>query len=154
MSGPWIVDTTVLVAGLLTRNPASPTARIVDAMLAARFSYLISLDLLGEYRRVLSRPKLRKRHGLDESQLDALLAAIVLNAAVREPKAPSISPPDPNDAHLWALLATVHGSVLITGDKPLLEAPPSEGAVCTPATFAREILDRASKQATHDGGHR
>ena len=145
MTGPWIVDTTVLVAGLLTRNPASPTARILDAMLVARFSYLLSLELVGEYRRVLLRPKLRKGHGLDESQVDALLAAIVLNAAVREAHGSLIRPPDPNDAHLWALLGTVHGSVLITGDKPLLAAPPREGAVCTPAAFVRQILDQATE---------
>ncbi len=141
MTGPWIVDTTVLVAGLLTRDPTSPTARIVDAMLGARFPFLLSLELLTEYRRVLLRPKLSRGHGLDESQIDDLLAALVLDAIIREPPASPIRPPDPGDAHLWALLAMVQGSVLVTGDKARLSAPPSDGAVCTPAAFVRRILE-------------
>jgi putative PIN family toxin of toxin-antitoxin system len=138
---PWIIDTTVLVAGLLTRNPDSPTARILDAMLAAQFTYLLSLELLAEYRRVLRRPKIRKRHGLDDAELDAFLEALARNAAVRTPSAASSPAPDPGDAHLWALLESDPLAVLITGDKPLLLAdPPRPGAVCTPAAFAALVL--------------
>ena len=47
-----IVDTNVIVAGLLTANAASPVARILDAMLAAAFPYVLSEALLDEYRGV------------------------------------------------------------------------------------------------------
>ena len=55
-----IVDTSVLVAGLLTRDPTRPTAWFVDAMLKGRLMYLLSPALLEEYRRVLLRPKIRR----------------------------------------------------------------------------------------------
>ena len=37
-----IVDTNVVVAGLLTAQEASPVARILDGMLAAAFPFVVS----------------------------------------------------------------------------------------------------------------
>ena len=58
-----IVDTNVVVAGLMTSREDSPVARVLDGMLAARFPFALSEALLAEYRVVLSRPKLRGLHG-------------------------------------------------------------------------------------------
>ena len=43
-----IVDTNVIVSGILTGASASPTATILDGMLRGAFTYLLSLDLLRE----------------------------------------------------------------------------------------------------------
>lgn len=59
-----VVDTNVVVAGLLTAGDASPVARILEGMLAAAFPFVLSEALLAEYRTVLVRPGLRKLHGL------------------------------------------------------------------------------------------
>ncbi len=142
MSRPYVIDTTVVVAGLLTARAEAPTARILDEMMAAEFVFLLSDALLAEYRSVLLRPGIRTRHGLSEREVDALLEAIVAHAAIREPGAPSTPPPDPGDAHLRALLFGEPGAVLVTGDKPLLESPPRKGAVCTPADFVASVLAR------------
>ena len=59
MSRPAIiVDTNVVVAGLLNKDEASPVARILDGMLAAAFPFVVSEALLAEYRTVLVRPTL------------------------------------------------------------------------------------------------
>lgn len=58
-----IVDTNVVVSGLLTGNAASPVARVLDGMLAVAFPFVASEALLAEYRDVLVRPALRKLHG-------------------------------------------------------------------------------------------
>ena len=63
MSPPVIVDTNVVVAGLLTARADSPVARVLDDMLATVFPFAISDALLAEYRTVLRRPSLRKAHG-------------------------------------------------------------------------------------------
>ena len=42
MSSAIIIDTNVVVAGLLTANEASPVARILDGMLAAAFPFVVS----------------------------------------------------------------------------------------------------------------
>lgn len=142
MSRPYVIDTTVVVAGLLTARADAPTARILDAMIEPDFVFLLSDALLAEYRGVLLRLKIRARHGLSEGEVDSLLESIAENAAIREPGAPSTLPPDPADAHLWALLECEPEAVLVTGDKLLLENPPRKGAVCTPAVFVESELAR------------
>jgi predicted nucleic acid-binding protein len=48
-------------------------AGVIDAMPQGRLLNLLSPKLLGEYRTVLLRPKLMRRHGLDEEQIDQVL---------------------------------------------------------------------------------
>ena len=130
-----VVDTNVLVAGLLTRDVASPTARVVDGMVAASFPFLLSTALLSEYREVLLRPRIRTRHGLDAEEIDALLTELVANAIIREPDPSNEKAPSLQDQHLWDLLGTEPGTVLITGDQSLLDSPPRGTSVVSPASF-------------------
>lgn len=98
MAGVFIIDTNVLVAGLITREAASPVAVILDAMLTGELVYVLSPALLHEYRAVLLRPKMCSAHGLSEAQVDTMLTEIVANAAWREPPAASAQgAPDPGD---------------------------------------------------------
>jgi putative PIN family toxin of toxin-antitoxin system len=142
----YIVDTNVVVAGLLSADSASPVARVLDEMLAASFRYAVSQALLGEYRTVLLRPALRKLHGLSVDEVEQVLVdlaqrAVVLQAV--EPRAPARSQaawpraPDPGDQFLWNLLASRRDLVLITGDKRLLADPGMNGRV----TSARAFVD-------------
>jgi predicted nucleic acid-binding protein len=134
----FVVDTSVVVAGLLTADPSSPTAVTVDGMLEARFVFLLSEELLIEYRKVLLRPAVRDRHGLDEREVDEILAEIVRNGIVREPPASDgrRSPaPDPGDQHLWDLVSTDSGAALVAGDRALLEEPPEGTWVLEPSDF-------------------
>lgn len=130
-----VIDTNVVVAGLLTRDAHSPTARILDAMLAARFRYLLSLDLLSEYRRVLLRPAIRERHALEATDVDILIERIVRNGTLRAP-APLDAEPVPGDGHLFSLLLTVPSAVLVTGDARVIQGAPDWAGVLTPKEFA------------------
>jgi hypothetical protein len=47
--------------------------------------------------------------------------------------------PDAKDNHLWSLLESQPGSVLVTGDLPLHRRPPPKSAVLAPRDFAAEI---------------
>ena len=98
-----VVDTNVVVAGLLTGRADFPTARIVDAMRKGTFAFLLSTALLAEYRQVLLRPKIRALHRLRERDVDATLTEIVANAIIREPE-PRTGAPDAEDDHLWSLI--------------------------------------------------
>lgn len=139
---PAVIDTNVIVAGITTKHAESPTGRIVDGMVLGQFPFLLSTDLLGEYRRVLLRQHILKRHGFKESEVDSVLAEIVTNALMREP-ASSHAAPDPGDNHLWNLLATHPGSTLVTGDKLLLNNPPSFANVVTPRSFVDSAIKRS-----------
>lgn len=130
----FIIDTNVLVAGLISSEPTSPTAKILDAMLEGGFLYVVSPALLAEYRAVLLRPKLRHAHGVTEAEIDTLLTEIAANALWREPGADAKhEAPDPGDDHLWALLASEPRAVFVTGDRLLLEKPWPGSSIITPA---------------------
>ena len=133
----FVIDTNVVVAGLITAQPSSPTVRILDAMFDGRVLFLLSPELLREYRLVLLRPGLARLHGLDEQQIDTILTELTANALWREPDQDRAeSAPDPGDDHLWALLASETDATLVTGDRLLLEQPRSKGAVITASACA------------------
>lgn len=137
MSRFFIVDTNVVVVGLLASRPESPVARILEGMLSASFGFVVSEALLAEYRAVLLRPHLAKLHGLSEADVDTLLIAIAQHAIVlAAPPQHALQAPDPGDQFLWNLLATRPDLVLLTGDKRLLEAANMAGKVQSPSTFA------------------
>ena len=138
--GPAIIDTNVVVAGLITSDCGAPTARILDDMIRGCFPFLLSIDLLAEYRRVLLRDRMRKLHGLSAAEVDTMLVAIAANAIVREATGEKSPAPDPGDQHLWDLLAAVPGAVLVTGDAGLIRNAPIEASVVPPRTFV-ELLE-------------
>ena len=133
--GPVVVDTNVVVSGLVTGQSDAPTARILDGMLRRSFNFLLSIELLSEYRSVLLHPKLRRLHGLTANQIDLLLSQIARSAIFREPRRVDEQAPDSGDQHLWALLATHNESILVTGDRALLDHPPKSRSVMSPAAF-------------------
>lgn len=130
-----IIDTSVLVSGLVTATPQAPTARIVDAMLGGRFPFLLSVELIAEYRSVLLRPKLRQLHRLEESEVDELLTVIGLGGVLRELPPVGDLARRQKDAHLWALLDSEPGTVLVTGDRALFSRPAPKASVLSPRAF-------------------
>jgi len=136
----FIIDTNVLVAGLITDELQSPTSKVLDAMLNGSLFYLLSPALLREYRNVLLRPRISRLHGLIEPEIDQLLSEIAANAIWREVKSDTNhKSPDPQDAHLWALLASEPGAILITGDRLLIEKPRTQSSLISPATWAEHF---------------
>lgn len=136
MKAPAIIDTNVLVAGLLTSQADAPTALVLDGMLAASFPFVVSSALLAEYRDVLGRAKLRKLHGLSLDEIEALLVELAQHAIVLQPIAAPAAP-DPGDQHLWELLAARSDLILVTGDKRFVESD-MQLHVLTPGQFLTE----------------
>ncbi|MCE5253014.1 MAG: PIN domain-containing protein [Actinomycetia bacterium] len=158
-----VIDTNVVVSGLLSGAADSPTRRVLDAILAGTIPLVLSESLLAEYREVLLRPAIAERHGLTEAEIDIVLEEVVVNAALREPR--SAEPPmamaetgpagasvaagraaaaPHGDEHLIALLTAVPEAVLVTGDHRLAEAVASWCTVATPAEFAATLVDQTA----------
>jgi len=129
-----VIDTNVVVSGLIDGNSSAPPARILDFMISGRILYLMSPALLSEYSAVLRRPALVERHGLTSEELDRFLTELVATAVWREPPAAGEAP-DAGDNHLWALLASEPRAHLVTGDRLLLRTPPSGASVVSPSHF-------------------
>lgn len=136
-----VIDTNVVISGLLTGERASPTAAILEDMLRGHFTYLLSLELLAEYREVLLRPRIRRRHGLGAADVEALVTELALNGSVRDPPQVAEAVPDFRDRHLWALLRSDSAAVLVTGDDALLRSPPEPGRVLSPRRFLSLLRD-------------
>ena len=136
MAAGLVVDTNVVCAGLITPDPQSPTARIVDRVLAGQAGHVLSLALLGEYEKVLLRPALVRLHGLNAAEVEQLLASLARHARLLEPEGSELKAPDPGDQHLWDLLAAETTLRLVTGDKRLLADASMAGRVISPADEA------------------
>jgi len=139
VSPPVVVDTNVVVAGLLTARAESPVARVLDGMLIAAFPFALSEALLAEYRRILRRPSLRKVHGLTPDELDVILLELAQHGIVLPPM-PAPPAPEPGDQHLWELLAAREDLLLISGDKRLQQDNIMGHRVLSPATFVERWL--------------
>ena len=138
----FIIDTNVVVAGLLTARSDSPVARILDGMLSAAFVFVVSEALLSEYRAVLLRPKLRRLHGLSAHEVDTVLTDLARHAIVLNPESgigQGPKAPDPGDQLLWDLLALRQDLVLVTGDKLLLDDPAMQERIIQPQTLMARL---------------
>jgi len=69
-----VLDNDVLVSALL--NPHGKPARILNHALKNRIRLSISPSIIEEQERILSYPKLVKRHGLAKEELEEFLAGL------------------------------------------------------------------------------
>lgn len=141
MSAFVIIDTNVVVAGLLTAYADSAVARILDGMLRAAFPFVVSEALLAEYRAVLVRPKLCKLHGLSVAEVDIILTDLARHAIVMTTVRTMSVPlaPDAGDQFLWDLLASRTDLLLVTGDKLLQQDAAMQQRVISPQVFAAQL---------------
>jgi len=126
----------------MTDQSESPPFHIMDEMLRGSFSFLLSLDLLAEYQRVLLRPKIKKRHGLSVEEIDTILTQITTNGMVREPQGVPIKGPDPGDHHIWDLVGIHSNTVLVTGDQALRKIAGKHPTVFSPQEFVEKKFNR------------
>jgi predicted nucleic acid-binding protein len=103
-------------------------------MLAAAFPFAVSAALLAEYRDVLTRPKLRKAHGLSVTEVEDVLVEVARHAIVLMPTAAQPAA-DPGDQFLWNLHAARAELVLVTGDAALLRDSSMRGRVVSARAF-------------------
>jgi putative PIN family toxin of toxin-antitoxin system len=138
-AAPVVIDTNVVVSGILTSLSASPTARILDGMIGGRFRFLLSIDLLAEYRDVLARPRIRARHGLPDASVDVILTEIAANGAMLDIEPVGGMRARRADAHLWKLLAAAPAASLVTGDLRLIERPVRGASVISAPEFVDSL---------------
>ncbi|MGI8729935.1 MAG: putative toxin-antitoxin system toxin component, PIN family [Solirubrobacteraceae bacterium] len=134
-----VADANVLVSAALARSPAAPSALVLDAALDGRVGLIASPTLLAEIGSVLIRPRLRRYLSLDEAaRFVADLGSqmtLISDAPVPHPTVCR----DPNDDYLVALAVKARASVIVTGDRDLLELPDPPVPVITPRAFLARL---------------
>lgn len=130
-----VLDVNVLLSALLSRDGAP--ARIVAAWLDGAFELVVSPALIGELRRALAYPKIRRR--VPEADADSFVS-MLQGTSIALPDSPGPPPyrsADPDDDYFVAL-AAASGSMLVTGDVHLLELA-DRAPVHTPREFLELI---------------
>lgn len=127
-----VIDTNVLVSGLWTHNPESPTKKILDALLSNGFVLLRDDKIMTEYREVLSREKFN----FDKEEIARLIAHIKLVGKVLPPCGTDEDFSDPDDRVFYEVALAEPGAKLVTGN---LKHYPVSPIVVTPAQFC-ELL--------------
>ena len=132
-----VLDTNVLLSGLMF--PEGTPGRIVAAWVEARFEVALSLDQLAELGRVLEYPKIRRKLGWDDEQIELFIKQLYIRAEVVELGVISVEVPrDQGDAPILATLAATNADVLVTGDGDLL-ALRANYPIESPAEFVRRL---------------
>lgn len=112
-----VLDPNVIISGVLSAGGAP--ADVLKALDRGEFELIASEALLDELARAFAYPKLRARIGTDDA---AAVVRWVRGTATVVPvteDAPPIRSADPGDDYL-ILIASVHRSALVSGDKHLL----------------------------------
>jgi uncharacterized protein len=135
-----VLDTNVMVSGLLSGS--GPPRGIIDAWLAAKFTLVTSLSLVQELSYVLSYPRIASRLRLSETELDAIIAALLSQAEI---VAGAVALPgvtrDPKDDAVVACAVEGRADYIISGDDDLLTLGIYDGIkVMSPRQFS-ELLE-------------
>ena len=118
----FVVDTSVVVSGLITTDASAPSARLLEQMLRGCFTFVLSPDLIRHYESTLNRPSLAAIHGLRRSQVETLVATLTASAIIRDPEHSAIRMGGPGDQYLIDLVLSDERNVLVAGDLRLPRA--------------------------------
>jgi putative PIN family toxin of toxin-antitoxin system len=112
-----VLDPNVIISALIAKDGAP--AEVLRSWRAGRFEVVVSPLLLGELRRALAYPKLRRLVSPDEAA--SAVHLLVEGATLAEDSQPGTPrSADPDDDYLIALAAEQRAA-LVSGDRHLLE---------------------------------
>ncbi len=129
-----VIDTNVLVSSLITKNPNSPTVKVMRAVLSGAVTPLYHQDILDEYREVLSREKFR----LQERNISSMIDFFKKIGVEVQPRQSGEILPDMDDLIFYEVALDGQGdsTFLVTGN---IKHYPIKRFIVTPAELV-EIL--------------
>jgi len=136
-----VLDTNVLVSALI--NPHGKPAQIINYVFENKIRLFTSPSIMEELERVLSYPKLMKRHGLDSEELKEFISDLLsIMSLIEEEKIIEVIMEDPSDDKYLSCAIDAKVDFIISGDIHLLNLGEYEGIrIVTPAQFL-EIMER------------
>ena len=127
-----IVDTNILIAAALRGN--KPKAAIAHIIANNNYDWIVSREILEEYKAVLIRPKFKLSDSLKRrwfELIDSATTKIEVNFTIDFPR-------DKKDAKFLACAKAAKANYLITGDKDFSEA---QKLIETKIITVREFLE-------------
>lgn len=129
-----VLDTNVLISGLLSKNKDSPTVWIVNQIFNGNICLFLNEKILEEYIIVANRPKF----GLPVEKIQYILKYIFDNSFFVEVESNRVVMVDEKDRPFYDV-ATTYGLFLVTGN--MKHFPKNEKTVSP-----REFVDLCKKQ--------
>jgi len=123
-----VVDTNVFVSSFISKNPNSPTIKVIQMILDGTVTPLYDEDILSEYNEVLKRSK----YHIQPSEVDSIIASIRENGIPTSRTLFDESMLDESDRVFYEIALTIEESFLVTGN---LKHYPKKPKVVTPAEF-------------------
>ena len=71
-----VIDTNIIVAGVLTKNPRSASRGVIDQLFAGAFELLLSSEALLEIQHVLALPRMQAIHQCTDDDLQQFCRAL------------------------------------------------------------------------------
>ncbi|MBC7264805.1 MAG: putative toxin-antitoxin system toxin component, PIN family [Chloroflexi bacterium] len=137
-----VLDASVLISGLL--SPQGIPARLIHAWREERFILCISKPILEEIAGALRYPKLRVRHGLDDCQIDQLVA-LFRGTALLTPAEHQLErvAADPHDGKYLVCALEGEADYIVSGDQDLKALETFQGIpIVSPAVFWQILRGR------------
>lgn len=128
----------MVVGALTSRRIDTPTRLLLVAAVKGEVFLHVSPALYAEYVDVCTRPKVLGRTEERRAEIMETMTTLATLARWHAPDTTAIFAPDPDDQHLWELLAALPDATLVTGDAALLRSGAFPGRVRTP----RDVLAR------------
>ena len=133
-----VFDTNVLVSSLLTKNPSSATARVVNAIYEEKLTPLYTEEIISEYEDVLRRDKF----SFSDDAISRILLMIRQYGVSVSPSHTGEILPDMDDLVFYEVVMekrNTDDAYLITGN---IRHFPEREYIVTPAEMM-EIIDRS-----------
>lgn len=129
-----VIDTNVLVSGLLARNGSSAVVKVFEAVMAGRITPIICDEIISEYSEVLKRSKF----GFPSCLIDSIVNYFEKNGIQSERIGTTDILPDPKDMVFYEITISNSDTFLVTGN---IKHFPSKPFIVTPAEML-EILNK------------
>lgn len=133
-----VIDTNVLVSGMISNNPSSPTVGVLKCVDNKTIVPLFCDEILHEYDIVLHR----KKFNLPEDEINAVLDEIVALGLSSSRITSNEQFPDPKDVVFYEIALSKENSYLITGN---IKHFPKVDFVVTPAEIMKIIEENTTK---------
>lgn len=133
-----VIDTNVLVSGMISNNPSSPTVGVLKCVDNKTIVPLFCDEILHEYDIVLHR----KKFNLPEDEINAVLDEIVALGLSSSRITSNEQFPDPKDVVFYEIALSKENSYLITGN---IKHFPKVDFVVTPAEIMKIIEENSTK---------
>ena len=134
-----VLDANVLVSALI--NPHGKPAQIISQVFENKIRLFTSPPIMEEIERVLSYPKLMKRHGLEKEELKEFVSDLLsIMSLIEEEQTIEVIKEDPSDNKYLSCALNGKVDFVISGDVHLLKLGEYEGIhIVTPANFLEAV---------------